>query len=756
MTEILSPAGSYEAFVSAIQNGADAIYMGINKFNARQMANNFNIDEYIECIEYAHLRGVRVYLTLNVLLDDDEIKEAMQILIKLYSKGLDAVIIQDIGLIDIIRKVLPNLDIHISTQMSVQNLDQVKVLEKLGVRRVVLARELTLNEIKYICDNTSVEIEVFVHGALCVSYSGQCLMSSLIGDRSANKGMCGATCRMRYTLSKNNEKMVYGSLLSKKDIYGLDYVKELEEAGVHSLKIEGRNKSPEYVGLVTNKFYGRLGRTIEKNSVSTDETELLQMFNRSGKSYGYLNGVLKRKSISEFNAKNTGLELGNVLEVRNKFVKVKLLNDIDVHDGIEIFDDNHNIVYSTIVTCIRDSNFNILNSNVEKGEVVYLGDINKDINFKINKYTINKTSSNKLNLKYSKRLQENLRRVLVPIQIYIYANKNITVNLMGEDLSFDYIPQIAINKEVDYVYLENAILKSGIYPFDFEITDFYIDEKLYIPISKLNELRNFCIEYLINRNKVNVDVEKNYVILDEYLKNHNEWLRNQTINNSLVNKDSLYVYKLNSKNDYINNKEDNIYIEISDVAKNESILKKLNNIYLVIPNVVNINLEKYIKLNIERLIKENSNIKGLVLGNIGYLELAKILKQKYRIILIADYYLNINNSFAVKYYKKNLVDIVTLSNEVSQSNLNEISKIVNVEIVDKYITAMTTRFCTISSFTDKCDCNNMENLYTLRDDLGAKYYVISDSTDCVSKLVKQYENNFSKRGIRSRRNSLFG
>lgn len=186
--ELLSPAGSIESFKAACQNGADAVYMGVDKYNARAMAVNFGINEYIECIEYAHIRGIKVYLTLNTLMYDDEIKEALDIVLKLYSKGLDAVIIQDIGLGMLIHKLIPKLPLHASTQMSVYSLDQVKYLEGIGFKRVVLARELSVDEIEYICKNTNLEIEVFIHGALCVSVSGQCLLSSTIGNRSANRG----------------------------------------------------------------------------------------------------------------------------------------------------------------------------------------------------------------------------------------------------------------------------------------------------------------------------------------------------------------------------------------------------------------------------------------------------------------------------------------------------------------------------------------------------------------------------------------
>ena len=200
--------------------GADAIYMGINKFNARNMAENFDIDSYINAIEYAHQRGIKVYLTLNTLLKTDEISEALDIVTKLYSKGLDAVIVQDIGLARLIHEIMPKLHLHASTQMSVYSLSQVRFLEKIGFKRVVLARELSLEEIEYICKNTNLEIEVFVHGALCVSLSGQCLLSSVIGNRSANRGECAQPCRMKYSLYDKTDKEIVKKTFHFAEKYG--------------------------------------------------------------------------------------------------------------------------------------------------------------------------------------------------------------------------------------------------------------------------------------------------------------------------------------------------------------------------------------------------------------------------------------------------------------------------------------------------------------------------------------------------------
>ena len=202
--ELLSPAGNFESLVSAVQNGADSVYFGASRFNARINGKNFDDQELIKAITYAKLRNVKTYLTLNTLIRNDEMEDVLKTLEVAYKAGVDSVIVQDLGLAKKVLEMFPNLDVHGSTQMTVHNLDGVKLLERLGVKRVVLARELPMDEIEHICKNTKTEIEVFAHGALCISYSGQCLMSSMIGGRSGNRGGCAGTCRLPYELTQNN------------------------------------------------------------------------------------------------------------------------------------------------------------------------------------------------------------------------------------------------------------------------------------------------------------------------------------------------------------------------------------------------------------------------------------------------------------------------------------------------------------------------------------------------------------------------
>lgn len=284
MMELLSPAGSYESAVAAVQNGADAIYLGSGKFNARRNAANFDDNSLRSTVDYCHLRGVKVYLTLNTLLSDQELPQAAKLVRFCSDIGVDALIVQDLGAVRMIRQVAPDLPIHGSTQMTVHNLDGVLACAALGLERVVLARELSRQQIRSICRHSPIEIEVFVHGALCMCYSGQCFLSSVIGGRSGNRGMCAQPCRMKYGWEGSAD----GYPLSLKDMALVEYLQELQAMGVASAKIEGRMKRPEYVAIVT-KVYSDVLR--EGRAPTQAELEDLRAaFSRQGFTDGYYLG----------------------------------------------------------------------------------------------------------------------------------------------------------------------------------------------------------------------------------------------------------------------------------------------------------------------------------------------------------------------------------------------------------------------------------------------------------------------------------
>ena len=281
MLELLAPAGSMEAVAAAIQNGADAVYLGYGDFNARRNAKNFSREEFAAAVSYCHVRGAKVYLTLNTLLTDRELLQAAEFAAEASALGADAVLVQDMGVLRMVRQVAPDLPIHASTQMTVHNLDGVKMVADLGMTRAVLSRELSRDQIEYICQNAPIEIEVFAHGALCMCYSGQCFLSSVIGGRSGNRGLCAQPCRLKYGWGDKADSYP----LSLKDLSLAGHLRELRKMGVRCVKLEGRMKRPEYVAVVT----GIYSRAIHEDREPTpQEMEQLQAaFSRQGFTQGY-------------------------------------------------------------------------------------------------------------------------------------------------------------------------------------------------------------------------------------------------------------------------------------------------------------------------------------------------------------------------------------------------------------------------------------------------------------------------------------
>ena len=283
MLELLSPAGSMEALHAAVCNGADAVYLGVDSFNARRGARNFTLQELPEAVRYCHIRGVKVHLTLNTLVSDREMPQVAELVAAAARAGVDALIVQDFGVVSLCRQIAPKLALHASTQMSIHSLEGVRQAAALGISRVVLARELSREEIAQICRNSPVEIEVFVHGALCMCYSGQCYMSSVIGQRSGNRGQCAQPCRLPYGYDRFEEKYP----LSLKDNCLVQYLRELERMGVASIKIEGRMKRPEYVATVTGIYRSALqGETVNEQTLRI----LRSAFSRQGFTQGYYLG----------------------------------------------------------------------------------------------------------------------------------------------------------------------------------------------------------------------------------------------------------------------------------------------------------------------------------------------------------------------------------------------------------------------------------------------------------------------------------
>ncbi|MFA7076732.1 MAG: peptidase U32 family protein, partial [Candidatus Izemoplasmatales bacterium] len=288
--ELLAPAGDKLSFIGAINAGADAIYLSMKKFGARSFANNFDMEELISLIEYAHLRNVKIYVTVNTVIYDYEFESLIESADILVKNHVDAFIIQDLGVLEVFSKRYPFTELHASTQMNTINIDQARFLKSKGIKRIILAREVSLKEIKEIKENLDIEIEVFIHGALCISYSGNCYFSSMIGKRSGNRGECAQSCRLPYELYKDNqliEEKAY--LLSAKDLITIDYIQDLISAGITSFKIEGRMRKPEYVIQTVLSYKKAIQKVYDKIDFNIDEEKkkLTSVFNR-GQTKGFL------------------------------------------------------------------------------------------------------------------------------------------------------------------------------------------------------------------------------------------------------------------------------------------------------------------------------------------------------------------------------------------------------------------------------------------------------------------------------------
>jgi len=479
--ELLVPVGSMEHLQFAVQSGCDAVYLGGKRFGARAFASNFTEEELLEAISYCHLYGVKIYITVNTMIFERELKSVIEYVGFLYVNHVDAVIVSDLGLIKEIHEKYPKLPIHVSTQAHTETASQMKFLKKLGATRVVINRELSIEEIKKLPN--ILELEVFIHGALCVSYSGECLISALNEGRSGNRGTCAQYCRMKYTAYQNGKKIeTEGNfLLSTKELNTSQHIKELMESNITSFKIEGRMKSKEYVGFIT-KFYRRLMDTLE-SPTKEEEKKLKSLFHRDFTD-GYL---FQNKNIMNFKqANHYGIPLGNVIEVNPKKIKIYLTEDLHQEDGIKFLPSDKGL----IVNFLYNEKGRLVNQ-ASKGEIIFVD--NK----------IGLTKKENVFKTIDKLLVEELQKIeekKIPIEMEVKASKE-TFRLKVSDEEFvveKYLPicEIAKNRSTTKEEIKNQITRLGGTPFSLNKITIELEPNLFIPVSKMNEIRREVLKCL--------------------------------------------------------------------------------------------------------------------------------------------------------------------------------------------------------------------------------------------------------------------
>ena len=733
MIELLSPVGDFECLKAAVQNGADAVYFGANLFSARAFASNFDDNILEEAINYAKIRGVKTNLTLNTLIKNNEVADAINLAKKAYEYGIDAIIVQDLGLARYLIKNFPGLHVHGSTQMSVHNLNGVHKLQELGFSRVVLSRELSIKEIEEICKNSDIEIEVFVHGALCISYSGQCLFSSMVGGRSGNRGKCAQPCRLPYQLIENNQanqKVIdNGYLLSPRDLCGLEFLPQLVNAGVSCLKIEGRMKTPEYVATVTRIYRKYLDLAISGQSFIIDEQDkkdLLQVFNRGGFSNGHLGNTPNRNLIYKEKPNNMGIELGKVSNFNNNKGHISFTTESTLHvgDTISIENRKHETsLYTISELMIKDKNIKEANP----GDNIKIGRMKGSIyvNDKIYKISDKKLTSSALDT-----LDKELRKIPLNCKLVVKHNSPISISLLGNNIETtiisDIIPVNAINNPITKERLIEQFSKTTNTPFEISNFEIVLDDGLFIQsISSLNELRRQSIsEY---QQKLISSFKRNSIELPDFLENR--FIKTTFNYNKKI---SLLLNVLNTNFDYSNlHVVDRIYIPLKYF-----ISKK----YTDILNVITQNFDTYIymptiirnNLNIESIIK-NYDIKGFVLSNIGDFELLKNYSSKYK--FICNYTFNIYNDLTINELN---VDTVTLSPELNKLDLQNIYANNTELIVYGNTPIMNSNYCLLGK-SNKCypECKklcNSSNKYFLKDRLGFLFRIIPDNYETVTTI----------------------
>ena len=762
--ELLSPVGDFECLKAAVQNNADAVYFGADLFSARASAKNFNLEELEQAIKYCKIRGVKTNLTLNILIKDNEISDAFELAKKAYEFGIDAIIVQDLGLAKQLITAFPDLPIHGSTQMSVHNLQGALELQSLGFKRVVLSRELSIEEIEYITQNVDIEIECFIHGALCISYSGQCLFSSMIGGRSGNRGKCAQGCRLPYELIENEEKVIdKGYLLSPRDLCALDYIPRLLNCGVKCLKIEGRMKNSEYVAIVTRIYrkYIDLAKSGKPYIIDEkDKTDLLQAFNRGNFSVGHLDSHPNQDLIFKEKPNNMGLLVGHISKYNSSKGLITLSTNQPLQIGDTVSLEKETGTYT--ISELMSNNNNL--KQAHSGDLVTIGRMKGKIKVGDKVY---KMTSKTLQCEALASFENDVQNKKIPLNCEINIQKNSPISMRVRSASnlelykklniycqIDTIPVDAQKHPLEKEKVISQISKTTNSLYYFKNIKIDLEENVFLPnIKSLNELRRTALELVEEYATSKVTRTSKSTLSELNLSSVSSNTQNISLLLNTLSSEINYAELEGISNIYLPLK----YFTLKNYSQIISLLSQKFNVYIYMPTIIKANYRNLLVTNIENTISKY-NIRGFVISNISNIKLLEQYSSN-DFDFVANYSLNIFNKYSINELINLGIKRFTISPELNKETINELATMTNQELIVYGRTPlMNMNYCPIGNSnhcypTCQAKCST-ENNYYLKDRMNFKFPLIPDKIQTVStlynsKITSISPNDFSN--IRSLR-----
>lgn len=724
--EVLAPAGSMESFRAAVNAGADAVYAGGNMFGARAYAGNFDGEQLKEALDIAHIHGRKLYLTVNTLLKNNELKEQLyDFLAPAYENGLDAVIVQDLGVFRFVKEQFPKLDIHASTQMTTNGAYGARLLEQMGASRVVTSRELSLAEIRHIYEQTDIEIESFVHGALCYCYSGQCLLSSVIGGRSGNRGRCAQPCRLAYTAFDEDKHMLGRKdkhLLSPKDICTLEILPDIIDAGVYSLKIEGRMKNPEYTAGVVSIYrkyvdlYEKAGRQRYRVE-EQDIRDLMDLYNRGNFSRGYYMMQNGPEMMCMDRANHQGVEAIRVTECKKGKMTVSAVNNLYPQDVVEVSPD---FTWTNGTARRKGEKFSVnvpSNLHVDKNAVFYRIKNNALIN----------------------RIQENFIKKNAKRNVKIYGTfalgQPCRVGICCDGVSCEIkgnITEAAKNSPVTSDQITKQLSKMGNTEFCVRYADIAVEDNLFVPVQELNELRRSLVAELTKKLVVRRETED--VNVAGKNRNAADAQKNTKISQKQEMKLSVTVYdSAILKTVLAEPLVSRIYYEMSATkcCDLQNIAAQIHEsgreAYLVLPCIFRKRAEDFFNRNLSLI--QNAGFDGYLIKNleeVGYLDDKHFVGKR-----VLDYNVYQFNDYAEDFFKDFKISGYTVPLELNRREIQEINNSNREMIVYGVLPVMVSAQCTMKNLNGCVMHTNQENsrLY-LKDRVGKYMPVVNFCTWC--------------------------